>query len=169
MKIEVIRSKRRKKTISARMDEDTMYVSVPANMSEKELNKIIKNFQKRFERQKLKKQINKEKAIEDDFNRLNKKYFNGKLKIKSIEYVTNQQRKFGCCNYKTRIIRISHRLADMPSWVKDYVIVHEMAHLLVPNHSKAFWDIVYLYKLTERARGYLIAKGMESDERTDTE
>lgn len=126
-------------------------------------NKIIKNFQKRFEKQKLRKKINKEKTLEDDFNRLNKKYFDGKLKIKSIEYVTNQQRKFGCCNYKTKTIRISHRLADMPSWVRDYVIVHEMAHLVEPNHSKSFWDIVYQYKLTERAKGYLIATGMESD------
>ena len=47
----------------------------------------------------------------------------------------------------------------MPEWVRRYVLIHEMAHLIEPNHSRAFWDIVSRYKLTERARGYLMAVG----------
>jgi predicted metal-dependent hydrolase len=57
----------------------------------------------------------------------------------------------------------------MPEWVRDYVIIHEVAHILEPNHSKAFWDIVYRYKLAERARGFLIAKGMEENQESDIE
>ncbi len=55
----------------------------------------------------------------------------------------------------------------MPDWVRDYVIIHEMAHLIEPNHSKAFWDIVSRYKLAERARGYLMAKGIEPEAQPD--
>ncbi|MBU4134175.1 M48 family metallopeptidase, partial [bacterium] len=72
-------------------------------------------------------------------------------------------KKYGCCNFRTKTIRISHILAEMPEWVRDYVVVHEMAHLIEPNHSKAFWDIAHRYKLAERARGYLMAKGMKTD------
>jgi hypothetical protein len=48
----------------------------------------------------------------------------------------------------------------MPEWVRKYVVIHEMAHLVEPNHSRAFWDIVSRYKLAERARGYLMAAGV---------
>ncbi len=169
MKVEVKRSKRRKRTISAKLDGDVMHVSAPYNIPEKELKKVIKNFKKRFVRRNIKKKLNEEQNLSEVFGRLNKKYFNGKIKIKSIKYVTNQQKRYGSCNYKKKAIRISHHLAQMPDWVRDYVITHEMAHILEPNHSKAFWDIVYRYKLAERARGFLIAKGMEDNQELDIE
>ena len=43
----------------------------------------------------------------------------------------------------------------MPDWVLDYVLVHELAHLVVPGHGPQFWSLVDRYPRTERARGYL--------------
>ncbi|MBU4312320.1 MAG: M48 family metallopeptidase [Candidatus Omnitrophica bacterium] len=56
----------------------------------------------------------------------------------------------------------------MPIWVRNYVIIHEMAHLIEPNHSKSFWNIVSRFKLTERARGYLMAKGLDREKLLQT-
>lgn len=53
------------------------------------------------------------------------------------------------------MIRLSHRLQVMPSWVVDYVLVHELAHLAEPTHSSRFWRLVDRYPDAARARGYL--------------
>jgi predicted metal-dependent hydrolase len=60
-------------------------------------------------------------------------------------------------------IRLSDRMARFPDWVIDYVVVHELAHLVEPNHTSEFWALVSSYPLTERARGFLLAKGWDSD------
>ena len=94
---------------------------------------------------------------------LNQTYFTGRLKWQSIRYVTNQNKRFGSCTPSLGTIRLSHRLASMPDWVLKYVIVHELAHLEESNHGPSFWALVNQYPLTERARGYLMAIGLEED------
>jgi predicted metal-dependent hydrolase len=159
--VQVIRSRKRRRTISARLKKDTMYVYAPLAASEAYLEKVITNFKERFQRQLLRRELNRTEDIQSAAARLNEKYFEGKSAFVSIEYVVNQTSKYGCCNYRTREIRISHRIAAMPAWVRDYVLVHELAHLIEPNHSRAFWELVARYPLAERARGFLIAKGLE--------
>ena len=163
-KIEVIRSDKRRKTISARIEQNTMFVYAPEAISDTELNKVIDNFTRRFQKRKLKRGLDETHDLKAVAKQLNSVYFNGSLYVESIEYTAHQDKIFGSCNYKTGRIRLSHRLAKMPHWVRDYVVIHEMAHLIEPNHSKVFWDIVHRYKLAERAIGYLIAKGFNLKE-----
>ncbi len=160
MEVKIIRSRRRLRTVSARLVNDTLLISAPLVLSQKRLEKIVTAFKTKFQNKKLKEELDKKQSLDEVAGRLNKKYFSNKLKINSIEYVPGQNCKFGCCNFKDANIRISHKLGLMPKWVRDYVIVHEMAHLIEPNHSKAFWGIVSRYKRTERARGYLMAAGL---------
>ncbi len=164
MEVKVIRSQARKKTIHAKIVGETLLVYLPLGMHREEETKIIEKMRQKIENKMLKSDINKDDFLKKRFDEFNRRYFNGTLKVKSIEFVTNQERKRGSCTPANGTIRLSHKLLDMPKWVLDYVIMHEMSHLMHPNHSRAFWTKVSEYKYAERARGFLIAKGMEEDE-----
>jgi hypothetical protein len=43
----------------------------------------------------------------------------------------------------------------MPQWVIDYVLLHELAHLLVAGHNAAFWRLLEAYPETQRAKAFL--------------
>jgi hypothetical protein len=161
--IRVIRSARRTKTISGQLlNWNTLEVRAPAGMSDEELAPIIN----RLVEQVLRKRGAGHPSNADLQHRaekLNKRHFGNKLHWRSIRFVSNQRRRFGSCSPGEGTIRISDRLAQVPDFVLDYVIMHELAHLAEANHSRAFWDLVYCYKLSERARGYLMALQIEDD------
>jgi len=157
MEVKIIRSKRRLRTVSARMSKDILLVQAPERLALEQLDKIVGQFKIKFEKKLIKTELDKTRDLVDRANKINAKYFANKLKLDQIEYVTDQNSKFGCCNWRSARIRISHKIGLMPGWVRDYVVLHEMAHLVEPNHDKAFWEIVSRYRLAERARGYLMA------------
>ena len=161
--VEIIRSQKRRKSVSAELKQGVLVVRAPARMSEKELAPIIEKL-----RQRLHKRKRSPAPTDDDLEqmaqKLNRDYFNGRLQWQSIRYVTNQNKRFGSCTPSTGTIRLSHRLAAMPKWVLTYVLMHELAHLEEANHGPGFWKLVNKYHLTERARGYLMAIGLEEDE-----
>lgn len=72
-----------------------------------------------------------------------------------VRWVRNQNGRWGSCTPADRTIRISDRIMEFPDWVIDYVLLHELAHLVVPNHNARFWTLVGRYPKAERARGYL--------------
>ena len=161
MKVKIVRSKKRKKTVTARVVEGNFVVQAPASMSDAELQPIIDKLQQRWQKRQAKTDLD-DQALHRRAQELNRQYFGGKLKWQSIKWVTNQNSRFGSCTPTDRTIRLSHRLAAMPTFVRDYVIVHELAHLLEANHGPKFWKLVNRYPKTERARGYLMAVGLEA-------
>ena len=161
MEIKIIRSRNRSKTIQARMVQGVMEVHAPAAMSDKELQPHIERLRKRLERKQTRNKLD-DAGLEARAQELNRLYFGGKLTWNSIRWVTNQNKRYGSCTPADRTIRISDRIASMPAFVRDYIIVHELAHLLEANHGPSFWKLVYQYERTERARGYLMAVGIEN-------
>lgn len=159
-RVEVRRSARRKKTISAEVVGDALLVSIPQRMSRAEEQQWVSVMAGRMTERLRRDRLNSEGALMRRANELADCYLNG-TRAGDIAWVTNQRSRWGSCSPQDGVIRLSLALADYPGWVRDYVIVHELAHLQVADHSPEFWKLVNRYPLTERARGFLIAKGME--------
>ncbi len=154
----VIRSARRKKTVSARLVDGELVVRVPAGLGRRRESELVSDMVAKFERR------HRSEAVDLDVRASTLARRHGLRSPTSIRWVSNQSGRWGSCTPSTGDIRISDRLAGMPGWVLDYVIVHELAHLDVAGHGPEFWAIVHRYPRTERARGYLIAKAMEPDD-----
>lgn len=84
-----------------------------------------------------------------------------------VVWSSRQRQRWGSCTPDDRSIRISTLLRDMPAYVIDSVLIHELAHLLHSKHNEAFWDCVRRYEHLERAQaflaGYSHARAFESD------
>jgi len=163
--VQVIRSPRRTKTVSARLlNWYTLEVRAPASMSEEELQRAVRHFVEQvLEMRRKMRRFRSDAYLEERAKRLNQSLFGGALRWRSIRFAANQRKTFGSCSPALGTIRISKRLATVPPFVLDYVIVHELVHLQEPNHSQAFWELVYRYDKAERARGYLMALQLEED------
>lgn len=69
--------------------------------------------------------------------------------------IRQQKTRWGSCSSKGSI-NINWKLIMMPISVLDYVLVHELAHLKVLNHSKNFWQLVEAYLPDFKARKLLL-------------
>lgn len=86
---------------------------------------------------------------------LSREYLSSQARPLSVRWVSNMTTRWASCTTGEATIRLSDRLQSMPVWVIDYVLVHELAHLLEPSHNKRFWHWVDKYPRAERAKGYL--------------
>ncbi len=167
MDVTIVRSARRAKTVSAREVDGVLVVQAPADLGDAELQVIVARLQRRLETRRATRALPvSDAALEREAHALNGRYFGGQLRWASVRWVTNQQSsRWGSCTPARGVIRLSHRLAAFPVWVWRYVLMHELAHLVEAGHGPAFWALVHRYELTERARGYLMAKA--GDDRED--
>lgn len=161
LKVEVVRSPKRRKTIEATKEGNRVVVRLPATLTRSEARKWVKEMVDRIEQTEQLNRLNEKRELTRRARELHERYFNGRPALRSIRYVANQRDRYGSCTPADGTIRLSHVLADFPDWVRDYVIVHELAHLRAPDHGPYFWSLVKRYPYAERARGYLIAKGIE--------
>jgi predicted metal-dependent hydrolase len=153
--VEVRRSKRRRRTVSAYRDGERIVVLIPASMSRKEEAEWVEAMVARVE-QSERRAVPTDEELWERALWLNDRYFGGLAMPGTVRWVSNQQQRWGSCTPADRTIRLSERLQGMPAWVVDYVIVHELAHLLEPGHDEAFWGWVDHYPHAERAKGYLL-------------
>lgn len=151
--VHVVRSPRRRKTVSGRVVAGRIEVRVPADLSIEKEERLVSEMVRKMQRRSSSTSIDLHRRAA----RLARKY--GLPEPDEIIWSSRQNTRWGSCTPANRRVRISDRLASMPDWVLDSVIVHELAHLDVADHGPEFEALVQRYPLTERARGYLIAVG----------
>ncbi|MEV6613508.1 M48 family metallopeptidase [Streptomyces sp. NPDC051051] len=153
--IEVRRSARRRRTVSAYREGDRTVVLIPARMSEAEEQRWVSVMLDKLAAQESRRRAPGDAELAERAERLSAQYFAGRARAATVRWVTNQNTRWGSCTPAEGSIRLSHRLKGMPEYVVDYVLLHELAHLLVPGHGPDFWRLLEAYPRTERARGYL--------------
>jgi predicted metal-dependent hydrolase len=152
--VEVRRSARRSRTVSAYREGDRTIVLIPARMSTAEEQRWVAQMLDRLAAQESRRTLGDD-ALFEKARRLSAEYLGGRARPDRVRWVTNQSSRWGSCTPSERAIRLSHRLQGMPEYVLDYVLLHELAHLLVADHGPRFWALLEAYPRTERARGYL--------------
>jgi len=152
--VDVRRSARRRRTVSAYRDGDRTVVLIPARMTRAEEREWVAVMLDRLARQDARLRPSDAELLARA-RELSRSWLDGQARPASVRWVANQGSRWGSCTPADSSIRLSTRLQGMPSWVVDYVLVHELAHLVVPGHGPAFWTVVDRFPRTERARGYL--------------
>lgn len=152
--VEIIRSARRQRSASAAYVDGRVVVRVPAHLSRSEVDRIVPGLVRRV----LAKQQSgrpSDTALAERAARLSRTHLGGLAVPASVRWVTNQRSRWGSCTPQTREIRLSSRLQGMPDYVIDFVLLHELAHLLQPNHSRSFHALLAGYRQREKAEAYL--------------
>lgn len=149
--VEVVRSGRRKKTLSAQLVDGKIRVLVPEGMPAAEEKRMVDSLVTRLSNKLQSGRVD----LAERAAQLARRY---RLpEPEHIEWTARQGARWGSCSTSQGRIRISDRLAQVPPWVLDYVIVHELAHLVERGHGPAFKALEARYRLAERATGYLMA------------
>ncbi|GAB2765988.1 putative metal-dependent hydrolase [Amycolatopsis magusensis] len=157
-KIEVRRSKRRRRTVTAYREGETLVVLIPAMMTRAEEAHWVAEMQRKLQRTESRRASparESDAALLARCAELSARYLDGEANPAVVRWVPPMRTRWASCTPADASIRVSERLRDVPPWVLDYVLVHELAHLKVAAHNAEFWALVRRYPKTERAMGYL--------------
>ncbi|MDH4168312.1 MAG: M48 family metallopeptidase [Acidimicrobiia bacterium] len=149
--VDIVRSARRKKTVQARLRDGRIEMRVPAGMSDREIQHHLAALVPRLERQHRAAPVDLIERAE----RLARRF--DLPRPHTIRWVSNQSSRWGSCTFDAGAIRISDRLAEVPDFVLDYVVLHELTHLVESDHGPGFRALMARYRQADKAEGYLMA------------
>ncbi|AEI11501.1 protein of unknown function DUF45 [Cellulomonas gilvus ATCC 13127] len=152
--MEVRRSRKRVRTVTAWREGGTTVVAIPARFTRAQEAEWVQRMLVR-----LATQERRRRPSDDELARraaeLSQRYLGARAVPTSVRWASNQGRRWGSCTPSDGTIRISDRVRGMPRWVLDYVLLHELTHLLHAGHGPEFWAELDAYPRTARARGFL--------------
>lgn len=159
--VEVRVDRRLKKSVRWEQYPDHIVLRIPPWLRRKEIPRLLEDIQAELKRKAEKAARRTHDDLAQRARYINRKYFDGRVKWEAIRWVSNMEKRLGSATLGGSThghIRISDKIRHWPQWVIDYVIAHELTHLLLPKegHSPRFWATLrQAYPLTERARGFI--------------
>ena len=152
--VEVRRSRKRLRTVTAYRDGERTIVAIPARFTPAQEREWVHRMVTRLaDAERRRRPSDEELAVRSA--ELSTRYLDGRAKPTSVNWSGNQGGRWGSCTPGDGTIRISTRVRGMPRWVIDYVLLHELVHLLHAGHGPDFWAVLESYPRTARARGFL--------------
>ncbi|MFF1828665.1 M48 family metallopeptidase [Paenarthrobacter sp. NPDC058040] len=158
----VRRSTRRRRTVAAFWEDGNAVVAIPASFTKAQerewVRRMLAKLKAKGERRgsgEGRRRPSSDAALAQHAALLSRIYLGGRAVPTSVRWVTNQNSRWGSATPADGTIRLSHKLRPMPQWVIDYVLLHELAHLLVAGHNAAFWRLLDAYPETDRAKAFL--------------
>ena len=158
------RSARRRKTVSARWDGARVLLQIPASMGTDRALRHAEELLPRLLRARARQDAGegepRSRRRSDEFlaeraGRLSRELLGDRVRTVSIRWVTNQRTRWGSTTPARGSVRISHQLWEVPDYVLDYVIHHELCHLIEASHGPRFRRLEARYRHAETARAYL--------------
>lgn len=159
--VEVRRSSKRRKTIEAYRKGDTIIVAIPARMSKREEERVVAEMVSKLGKDDLRLTSTELMARALELNSL---YLGNKATPITVEWSSRMERIWGSCTIEERAIRLSNRLDDAPRYALDYILLHELVHLIVAGHGPDFKALLAGYPQLERAEGYLEGRQIRLEE-----
>ncbi|MGI8696613.1 MAG: M48 metallopeptidase family protein [Mycobacteriales bacterium] len=153
--VDVRLSARRRRTVTAYRAGGRIVVLITARFSKAEERRWVDDMLARLTARERRAVRRGDAGLEARAHALSERYLGGRARPASVRWVATMTSRWASCTPLEETIRVSNRLEQMPGWVLDYVLVHELAHLLVAGHDDRFWSLVAGYPRAERARGYL--------------
>lgn len=143
------------KHVNARLRESTLSISAPLTFPDKKLAEVIDDLARKLVRRVHALKINDEEDALALARRVAER-FPTRPEVADVTFVTTQTAKWGSFSTGTRSIRLNAALRRMPRWVLEYVVAHELAHAIHPNHGPAFWALTRkVFPETDRAKAFL--------------
>ena len=152
--LEIHRSPRRRRGGQAVVREGRVVLRLPAGLPPAEEEAMVDALLGKVLRARARRQRGGDAALQRRAEELADRYLDG-VRASSVRWSPRMRHRYGSCTVATGEIRISDRLALHPAYVLDYVLVHELAHLLVRRHDARFHALVDRYPEVARAQGYL--------------